>query len=232
MGAPQIPVLGASTVAHTSQGSPSIDILPPDEGVVLADVDSVGCMRSTSGSQACCRTMTEDDVSRMDVSSSSVSSAGIPFSATMLWIDGSCVLHPFSLHKFDAGYIRLMTIAHAFNYRNGVKSAIRVGRSRKAEGRFLMDTDLSWGQQVAIMFQIVSTLALEMPLFLEALAEIQGVSPNVQLDCEPWGHIDHSDGHFSSRSSNRTAAYIHDLAFIPRESVMSSSEGMRRLIPL
>ena len=61
VGAPKIPVLGASTVAHTSQGSPSIDVLPPDEGVVLADVDSVGCMRSASGSQASCRTMTDDD---------------------------------------------------------------------------------------------------------------------------------------------------------------------------
>ena len=37
--APTVPVLGASTVAHTSQGSPSVDVLPPDEGVVLADVD-------------------------------------------------------------------------------------------------------------------------------------------------------------------------------------------------
>ena len=59
VGAPQIPVLGVSTVAHTSQGSPSIDVLPPDEGVVLADVDSVGCMRSTSGSHVYCRSMTE-----------------------------------------------------------------------------------------------------------------------------------------------------------------------------
>ena len=117
VGAPQIPVLGASIVAHTSQGSPSVDVLPPDEGVVLADVDSLGCMRSTSGSQASCRTMTEDDGSRMGVLSSSVSSAGVPFSATMRRINGSCVLHPFSLHKLDAGPIRRMTIAHAFNYR-------------------------------------------------------------------------------------------------------------------
>ena len=42
VGAPTIPVLGVSTVARTSHGSPSIDVLPPDEGVVLADVDSVG----------------------------------------------------------------------------------------------------------------------------------------------------------------------------------------------
>ena len=148
----------------------------------------------------------------------------------MLRIDGSCVLHPFSLHKLDAGPVRLMTIAYAFNYRmavlrDGVKAAIRVRRSCKAEGRFLMDMDLSWGQQVAVMFQIVSTLALERPSFLEALAEIRGVSPNVQLDCEPWGHMDYSDGHCSCRSSDRMAAYVHDLAFILQESVMSSSAG-------
>ena len=129
------------------------------------------------------------DGSRMCVSSSSVSSAGIPFSASILRIDGSCVLHPFMLHKLDAGPIRLMIIAHAFNYRmavlrDGVNSAARVGRSRKADGRFLTDTDLSWGHQVAVMLQIISTLALEFPSFLEALADIRGVSPDVQLDCE------------------------------------------------
>ena len=37
-GATTVPVLGASTVARTSQGSPSADVR-----VVLADVDSVGC---------------------------------------------------------------------------------------------------------------------------------------------------------------------------------------------
>ena len=106
-----------------------------------------------------------------------------------------------------------------------MKSAIRVGRSRKAEGRFLTDTDLSWGQQVAVIFQIVSMLTLEVPSFLEGLVEIRGVSPNVQLDCEPWGHMDHSDGYCFCRSSDRTAAYVHDLAFMPRESVMSLTEG-------
>ena len=34
--APKVPVLGASTVAHTSWGSPSIDVLPLDEGVCLS----------------------------------------------------------------------------------------------------------------------------------------------------------------------------------------------------
>ena len=45
-GAPTIPVLGASTVARTSQGSPSVDVLPLDEGVVLADA---GCLSEYVG---------------------------------------------------------------------------------------------------------------------------------------------------------------------------------------
>ena len=99
----------------------------------------------------------------------------------------------FFPQKSDAGPIRLMTIAHAFNYRmavlrNGVKSAVRVARARKAEGCFLVNSDIPWGQQVAVMFQIVSTMALELPSFLGELEELRGMSPNVQLNSEPWGH--------------------------------------------
>ena len=39
---------GASTVAHTSRDSPSVTALPPDEGVELADVDSLRDGRSMS----------------------------------------------------------------------------------------------------------------------------------------------------------------------------------------
>ena len=52
-GAPTIPVLGASTMAHTSKGSPSVAVLPPDEGAVLADVDSVGCAGSERLGNGC-----------------------------------------------------------------------------------------------------------------------------------------------------------------------------------
>ena len=229
MSASTVPVLGASTIDHTSQGFLSIDVLPPDEGVVLADEDSTG-VQSASGSQVSGRSRMDVGGLRMGVSSSSVSSAGIPFSASILWIDGSCVLHPFTLHKLDVGPIRLMTIAHAFNYqvavlRDSVKSAVRVGCSRKADGRFLTDTDLSWGLQVAVMFQIISALALELPSFLEALADIRGASPDVQLNCEPWGHMDHSDGHCSCRSSDRTAAY--DVAGIGDASLRWGGGGGR-----
>ena len=40
-GTPAVPMLGASTVAHTSRDSPSVAALPPVEGAELADVDSV-----------------------------------------------------------------------------------------------------------------------------------------------------------------------------------------------
>ena len=73
--APTVHVLGASTVAHTSQGSPSVDVLPPDEGVVLADVDSAG-VQSASGSQ-------ESGRSRMDVDGLSS-----PFAQTTAPSDG------------------------------------------------------------------------------------------------------------------------------------------------
>ena len=120
--APTVPVLGASTVAHTSQGSHSVDVLPPDEGVVLADVDSAG-MQSASGSQVSGR-------SRMDVDGCVVELYFLGGHSFLGRIDGSCVLHPFTLHKLDAGPIWLMTIAHAFNYRmavlhDGAKSAAR-----------------------------------------------------------------------------------------------------------
>ena len=130
----------------------------------------------------------------------------------------------------DYGPVRLMTIAHAYNcrvavLRDGVKSAIRVGRSRKAEGRFLTDTNISWGHQVAVMFQIISTLALEVPNFLQFIDELQGVTPNVQLYCEPWGHIDHSDDNCGCLFSERTASYVHGLSLMPRDDLPVSEGG-------
>ena len=226
-GTPTIPVLGASTMARTSQGPPSVDVLPPDEGVVLADVYSVGRTGSLSGSRAACPNISDMDGSGMDVSLTSRTSAVVPFSSTVIRVDVSCALHPLSVHKLDAGPIRLVTIAHVFNYRvavlrDGVKSAIRVGRSRKAEGWFLTDTDLSWGQQVAVMFQIILTLTLEVPSFLKGMERLWGVSPNVQLYSEPWGHVEHSDVNCACLSLDRTSAYVHDLAVMPRERLPAS----------
>ena len=69
--------------------------------------------------------------------------------------------------------------------RDCVKSSVWIGRSRKAEGHFLTDMDISWGFQVAAMFQIMSTMALELPSFLETSKNIQNISPNLQLNYKP-----------------------------------------------
>ena len=47
-GTPAVPMLGASTVAHTSRDSPSVTALTPDEGVEMADVDSAQDEQSMS----------------------------------------------------------------------------------------------------------------------------------------------------------------------------------------
>ena len=39
------------------------------------------------------------------------------------------------------------------------------------------------------MFQIVSALALEVPEILQHIENMWGVSPDVHLACEPWGHV-------------------------------------------
>ena len=108
-------------------------------------------------------------------------------------LDSSCVIHPFYVHKMDSGPVRLMTIAHAFNYRvavlrDGVKSALRVGRSRKAERCFMINADIPWGQQVAVMFQIVSTLMADVPEFALVMMELRGMQPHIQLLDDTWGH--------------------------------------------
>ena len=81
------------------------------------------------------------------------------------------------------------------------------------------DTGVSWGHQVAVMFQIVSALALEVPTFLQDIAKLQGVSPNVQLCCEPWGHVDHSGVDCGCLSSDSTGTYVHGLSLVPREGL-------------
>ena len=220
VGVPTFPVLGASMMGRTTQGSTSIAVLPPEEGAVLSEIASVKSVPFPSESRSC-----RPEVSGMDVSSAALSSAVVSFPQEVLLVDATSILHPFSTHRLDAGPIRLTTIAHAFNYRmavlrDGVKSAARVGRSRRAEGRILEDTAIPWGHQVAVVFQIVSALALEVPAFLQNIGKLRGVSPDVQLSCEPWGHVDHHGGGCECLSSDRTGAYVHSLSLIPRESLV------------
>ena len=192
-GAAPVPMLGASTVAHTSRDSSSVTALSPDEGVELADVDSTQNGQSMSRHSESMHASMPSEGGRSSPLTGSVGPPVSLFATTAIQMVDTSILHPFFPQKSDAGPVRLMTIAHAFNYRmavfrNGVKSAVRVARARKAEECFLVISDIPWGQQVAVMFQIVSTMALELPSFLGDLEELRGMSPNVQLQFEPWGH--------------------------------------------
>ena len=44
------------------------------------------------------------------------------------------------------------------------------------------------GQQVTVMFQIVSTLMEEVPAFALRMRELRGEQQQVQLMDNPWGH--------------------------------------------
>ena len=232
--APAVPMMGASTVAHTSRGSPSITALPPDEGVVLADMDFVRNGRSTSHDRVSGHASAPSDDSRMALMTDSVSPTDTPFAATALWIDDACALHPFFVHKFDAGPVRLMTIVHAFNYRMAVLrdgSEISCSCRTIPEGGGTFPIGLrhsmgpTGGSDVSMM-AVMSTVALELPSFLAELENLRGISPNVHLHCEPWGHITHEDINCGCQSSDRTAAYVHDLTVNERGRVHSPNAGV------
>ena len=218
---PLVPILGACTMQQTSQDSPSITVSPPVEGAIIADVDSVKLpVLSAAPSVA----------SDMDVTSAPLISVLIPVELPALRVDSSCVLHPFYVHKLDSGPVLLMTIAHAFNYRvavlqDGGRSAIRIGRSRKAETCFLTEVNISWGQ-VTVMFQIVSTMMVEVP----ACATLKGESPNIQLYSEPWGHVAHCDTGCTCLSSDRTASYVHGLLPMPWEDESTSKKDDKTIV--
>ena len=77
-----------------------------------------------------------------------------------------------------------------------------------------------------MIFQIVSTVAFELPSFMAELENLRGISPNVHLHCEPWGHIYHEDINCGCQSSDRMAAYVHDLTVNGRGRVHSPEAGV------
>ena len=130
--APSVTILGASAMQRTSQSSPSLTVAAPAEGTMIADVDSDHSVSSS---------LDPSGILRMDITSAPLIAVPIPVESRAVRIDSSCVIHPFYIHKMDSGPVRLMTIAHAFNYRvdvlrDGVRSAVRVGQSRKTETWF------------------------------------------------------------------------------------------------
>ena len=207
---PSVMILGASMMHRTVPNSLSLTMGLSAEDIAVAGGDasrSVGHSVNPSGS------------SQLDVTSATLISVQSRLEGDTAELDSSCVLHPFFVHKMDSGPVRLMTIAHAFNYRmavlrDGVRSAVRVGRSRKAEKCFLTDANISWGQQVAVMFQIVSTLMEEVPDFASEMKKLQGVQPRLQLLNSPWGHGVQCVEKCDCLMSDRVDAYVHCL--IPR----------------
>ena len=170
---------------RTTQNSHTTSIGPPADRTLLsggASVDSGRLIYNPEGSV-------------VDVSSGARDSV-VTFLLQVFLVDTTVSLHPFCVHGLDFGPIHLTTIAHVFNYRvavlrDGAKSAARVGRSQRVAGRFLEDVGLPWGHQVAVMFQIVRALALEVHSVLRDIESLHGLSPNVILPCEPWGHVNH-----------------------------------------
>ena len=205
--APSVMILGASTMQRTLPSSLSLTVAPPAEGTLIADVEPNHSVSSS---------IDPSDLSRVDVTSAPLISVPLRVESQVVEIDSSCVIHPFYIHKMDSGPVRLMTIAHAFNYRvavlrDGVRSAVRVGRSRKTETCFLMDVNISWGQQVTVMFQIVSTLMEEVPAFALRMRELRREQPKVQLIENPWGHVEDCVATCNCLDSDQTGAYVHCL---------------------
>ena len=87
---------------------------------------------------------------------------------------------------------------------------------------FLTEVNISCGQQVTVMFQIVSTMMVEVPAFSALMRQLKGESPNIQLYNEPWGHGEHCDTDCSCLSSDRTASYVHGLLPMPWEDESTS----------
>ena len=215
--APSVMILGASTMQRTLPSSLSLTVAPPAEGTMIADVESNHSVSSS---------IDPSDLSRVDVTSAPLISVPLLVESQVVEIMWrSCVIHPFYIHKMDSGPVRLMTIAHAFNYRvavlrDGVRSAVRVGRSRKVETCFLKDVNISWGQQVTVMFQIVSTLMEEVPAFALRMRELR-LMDKVQLMDNPWGHVEDCVAKCNCLESDQTGAYVHCL--IPRTGLSEST---------
>ena len=226
---PSVMILGASTMHRTVPSSLSITMAPSAEEGVAAGGESTRSVGPSIDPSA-------SGPSQVDVSSATLISVQSRLESTSVELDSSCVIHPFHVHKMDSGPVRLMTIAHAFNYRvavlrDVVRSAVRVGRSRKAEKCFLTDVNISWGQQVVVMFQIVSTLMEEVPDFALRMQELRGEQPRIQLLNNPWGHGEECVAECDCLVSDRTGAFVHCLipkiaqtSLTPRDNIDDSEE--------
>ena len=108
---PAVTVLGASTMHRTMPNSISMTMGISVEHIAVAGEDAsraVGPSIHPSGS------------SQLDATSATRISVSPRLESDTAELDLSCVLHPFFVHEMDSGPVRLMTIAHSFNYRMAV----------------------------------------------------------------------------------------------------------------
>ena len=103
---PSVIVLGASTMHRTMPSSLSITAAPSADGTGAQSAPPARLSGNSSVSVT----------SSVDVSSATLISVQSRVESTSGELDLSCVIHPFHVHKMDSGPVRLMTIAHAFNY--------------------------------------------------------------------------------------------------------------------
>ena len=174
-GSPAPPLFGAGTVCRYTRNSGSSVTGPPVDQTLLSGGAQVHVL-GTLGSM-----LNNPEESVVDVSLENRDSVDTFFPQEVLLVDTTKSLHSFFVHRLDVGPLRLTSIAHAFNYRvavlrDGVKSAVQVGCSRKVAGRILQDIGLPWGHLVAVMFHIVCVLALAVPSGLLDLERMHGLS--------------------------------------------------------
>ena len=63
----------------------------------------------------------------------------------------------------------------------------------------------------------MSALVSEVPSVRLDLESLHGLSPNVIVTCERWGHLDHDGEDCACLSSDITEAYVHDLSIASYE---------------
>ena len=133
---PSVMILGASTMHRTVPSSLSITAAPSAEEGEAAGGNSTPPVRLS-------RDPSVSVTSSVDVSSATLISVLSRVESTSGELDSSCVIHPFHVHKMDSGPVRLMTIAHAFNYRLAVlRDGSTVGSSSgtvKKGGKMFLD---------------------------------------------------------------------------------------------
>ena len=81
------------------------------------------------------------------------------------------------------------------------------------------------------MFQILCAFVLDVPAAAECLTNFHGVSLDVLLAFEPWGHVDHMGIECGCRSSDQTGAYVHAVAFDHPTSICESTPVLSHQVP-